>query len=140
MRNLFFAALGLQGAFLLLDEFYFHRRRGLPTWERRGHPIDTLFFLLALGGVWLFGSSIATIILAILSTVIITKDEWVHADRCSPTEMWLHSVLFILHPVVLFLAHQSAGTWGAEILILLFSLLAYQTLYWNIYAQPPLEN
>jgi len=25
-----------------VDEFYFHRRRGLPRWERLAHPLDTM--------------------------------------------------------------------------------------------------
>ena len=28
-----------------IDEFYFHIRRGLPKWERWGHPLDTLTVL-----------------------------------------------------------------------------------------------
>ncbi len=40
----------LQGLAILVDEFYFHRRRGLPIWERWGHPLDTLSLLIC----WLF--------------------------------------------------------------------------------------
>ena len=41
--------LGLQALAMVFDEFYFHRKRGLPKWERLGHPIDTFFVLLSLG-------------------------------------------------------------------------------------------
>jgi hypothetical protein len=36
--------------------------------------------------------------------LLITKDEWVHADQCNAGEHWLHSVLFVVHPVVLITA------------------------------------
>ena len=32
----------LQAALMAVDEIYFHRRRGLSTWEIWSHPIDTL--------------------------------------------------------------------------------------------------
>jgi hypothetical protein len=35
-----------QGLAIAVDEFYFHRKRGLPRWERVGHPVDTFSVLL----------------------------------------------------------------------------------------------
>jgi len=34
--------LGVQGAAMVVDELYFHRRRGLGACERIGHPLDTM--------------------------------------------------------------------------------------------------
>ena len=46
--------MGLQGLAMLVDELLFHRRRGLPRWERIGHPIDTLSVLACYGvSLWL---------------------------------------------------------------------------------------
>jgi 2-polyprenyl-6-hydroxyphenyl methylase/3-demethylubiquinone-9 3-methyltransferase len=36
------------------------------------------------------------------SCLLITKDEFIHQRLCSGGEHWLHAVLFILHPIVLF--------------------------------------
>ena len=74
----------LQGVILVVDEGWFHRARGLPRWERIGHPLDTLTIVLCLA--WLLattpGSSSALPVyigLAIVSTLFVTKDEGVHA-------------------------------------------------------------
>src|SRR4051812_20695940 len=88
-----------QGAVLGTDEFRFHRARGLPRWERWGHPLDTLSLLLCLAvallppprGPWT-GVYLG---LAIVSCLTVTKDEWVHAQVCPPVEHWLHAVLFL---------------------------------------------
>jgi hypothetical protein len=39
--------------------------------------------------------------LALFSCLFITKDEFVHAELCGGAEHWLHSALFVLHPVLL---------------------------------------
>jgi len=44
----------------------------------------------------------------ILSLASITKDEWIHQKHCSGAELWVHSMLFILHPMTLFIA---GGLW-----------------------------
>lgn len=119
---------------MAIDEFYFHHRRKLPAWERRGHPMDTFFYLLALTWMWLAGSGAWTAGLAVFSTLLITKDEFIHGKLCSPGEHWLHSVLFILHPVCLYLAFASAGTWSPGILVILVLFLFFQIFYWNFYA------
>ncbi|HWU42647.1 MAG TPA: hypothetical protein VN132_04380, partial [Bdellovibrio sp.] len=38
----------LQGSIMLIDEFFFHHKRGLPRWERIGHPLDTITVLTCL--------------------------------------------------------------------------------------------
>lgn len=139
------------------DEFYFHVRRGLPKWERLGHPLDTLTVLACFAFVlWVPYSSLslkAYIGLAIFSCIFVTKDEFVHKDCCPASEQWLHALLFLNHPIVLAAAGilwpviQGAETpaWlrelvphaanlklaliGQTVCIALFFL--YQTIYWN---------
>jgi len=138
----------LQGLAMFFDEFYYHRKRGLPLWEIIGHPADTVCFLACflfikyqipnLENLYIF------IGLSLVSSLIVTKDECVHSKLCSIGEMWLHSVLFILHSLTLI----SAGVlwWYAKELgassvfdqivsiqscIIVF-FMAYQILYWSI--------
>jgi hypothetical protein len=101
----------LQGALILADEG-FHLRRGLPAWERWGHPLDTFAaagcYALALSAPPSPPALIAYGAACGLSCLCVTKDEWVHARRCSGAEAWLHACLFLLHPVLL----ASAGLWA----------------------------
>jgi hypothetical protein len=99
-------AFSLQGGLLLIDEFYFHRRRGLGLWERVGHPIDNLLLFFPLVFAFFRGpeSDTARWIyfgFSALSCLLITKDEWVHTRECGASENWLHALLFVLHPVAL---------------------------------------
>lgn len=90
---------------MIFDEGYFHMRRGLPKWERIGHPIDTFSVLICMGFVLFVPFSknalILYIILAAFSSLLVTKDEFVHKDHCPASENWLHAVLFTLHPITL---------------------------------------
>jgi hypothetical protein len=96
------------------DELWFHRKRGLPRWERIGHPLDTLTVVLCLA--WILSiqptrkSVIAFVMLAAFSCFFVTKDEPIHWNRCSVGEQWLHSMLFMLHPLVL---ASAAFVWPA---------------------------
>ena len=129
----------------MFDEFYFHHRRGLPTWERRGHPLDTLTVLLCFGFLlWFPPTEVNLGIyagLAIFSCVFVTKDEAVHLKHCTAAENWLHAILFILHPVVfiaagmLWFSQDSVQILQLQTLIV-FGFLLYQIGYWNIYAKP----
>ncbi len=98
----------LQAAAIGFDEVFFHLKRGLPRWERIGHPLDTLTVLCCMGYVlWVpFSQSalIGYIALAAFSTFFVTKDEFVHKEHCPAPEQWLHAVLFALHPVTLAVA------------------------------------
>ncbi|MGC4069030.1 MAG: hypothetical protein QM784_31180 [Polyangiaceae bacterium] len=131
--------LAVQALVLLVDEFRFHFRRGLPAWERIGHPIDTLTVVACYALAWTLpptdGAKSAYVALAILSCLTITKDEFVHANRCEPSEHWLHAVLFILHPVVLAgVGLLWLGGARSQLLIpltLTGAFLLYQILYWN---------
>lgn len=95
----------LQALCIFFDEGYFHLRRGLPAWERIGHPIDTLSVLVCMGFVLFVPFYTKTlyiyIALATFSCLLITKDEFVHKTHCPATEQWLHALLFVLHPITL---------------------------------------
>lgn len=96
---------GLQALCMVFDEGYFHIRRGLPLWERIGHPLDTLSVLVCMGFVLFVPFSktalIVYIVLASFSSLLVTKDEFVHKHHCPASENWLHAVLFTLHPITL---------------------------------------
>src|ERR1051325_10514494 len=90
---------------MVVDEVWYHRRRGLPRWERLGHPLDTL--TVAIVYAWALahphperGGLAGYVALAAFSCLFVTKDEPIHRRVCSAGETWLHAVLFILHPVV----------------------------------------
>lgn len=157
------------------DEAWFHRRRGLGRWERWGHPADTatvlLCYLLALSapgaGSALPGAASAPAALpaglaaylaaAAFSTLFVTKDEWIHAKACAGAELWLHALLFALHPVLLLIAglhgwaaqepHGAGASGGGHAFFGAFLagqaavtcvFLLWQTLYWNGPWAPPL--
>ena len=137
------APVVLQMLAMLLDEFVFHRARGLPRWERIGHPLDTLSAALCYG--WLVVVPPTTphalgvyIGLCAFSCLLITKDEFVHARLCEPREAWLHAVLFVLHPLV-FLAFGLIWTsadraWLLQTeLLLTLGFAAYQLGYWTLW-------
>jgi hypothetical protein len=132
--------MALQGLLMLVDELHFHRKRGLPRWERWGHPIDTLSVLLCYGLALSLPAVASNIVWYLLaagaSCLLITKDELVHAQRCAPAEQWLHSLLFVLHPVVLgaagllWLAQERGALWLSAGLTAAFGV--YQVVYWNV--------
>lgn len=144
----FLVPVVLQGIAMLFDEGWFHRKRGLPRWERVGHPLDTLtvmacFTFLLVVSPERSGALTTYVALSVFSCLFITKDELVHAIECEPAEQWLHSVLFLLHPVVLGAAgwlwklggHQQLLA-GQLALSLVFAL--YQIVYWRfVWSAPP---
>lgn len=128
----------LQMLCMAADEFWFHRKRGLPRWERIGHPLDTLTVVVCL--VWMLSVEPGTltrgvyIALAVFSCLFVTKDEPVHRRYCSAAEQWLHAILFLLHPVVL---AGAAFLWLerpflALICGLMVGFAVYQFIFWNI--------
>jgi hypothetical protein len=129
-----------QAVAMLVDEQVFHRRRGLPRWERVGHPLDSLTVLASYA--WLMAASpsrqnaLVYAALAGFSSLFVTKDERLHAKLCSPGEQWLHALLFILHPVVLIVAGWLWWVGQLRIvilaeLVLVSAFAIYQLLYWN---------
>jgi hypothetical protein len=134
------SAAAAQAALMGVDEGYFHRARGLPRWERVGHPLDTLtvaacYAWLALAptssfAIWFYAG------LAAFSCLFVTKDEVVHPRLCTRAECWLHAVLFVVHPIVLAL-FGFAWLRGERTLVfvqlaLTLAFGAYQTVYWNV--------
>jgi len=145
----------LQTVAIGIDEVWFHVRRGLPRWERIGHPIDTFTVLLCMGYVLFVpyskGALLPYALLAIFSSLMVTKDEFVHKEHCPASENWLHAILFLLHPVTFASAALiwpiSQGldglawtsSWPKEplrlFLVLQFAamtlFMTYQIVYWN---------
>lgn len=137
-----------------VDEWYFHLKRGLPRWERIGHPLDTFSILLCFGFVffipyapekhsWFIG-------LALFSCLLVTKDEFIHKHHCPAAEQWLHALLFLNHPVMLaalglcwpvIQGYPGFFSWINSPLSLFYFLLMqalfaagfflYQVIYWN---------
>ncbi len=158
MKTLLFFPFFLQASAIFIDEIYFHIRRGLPRWERIGHPLDTATVLVCLLFVLLVPYSAEAlkwyIALALFSCLMVTKDEWVHKEHCSAVENWLHALLFLNHPLVLGL---SGLFWWSFSLPELHSwipspqllrpflilqtagvafFMSYQIFYWNFFARP----
>lgn len=149
MGDLAFFIFLLHGILMLVDEFWYHRRREVPSWERLGHPLDTLTVFLPLVLIWFIaptpGMKTLFIILAVFSCIFVTKDEWVHKHYCEPGELWLHALLFLLHPLLFFSAwilwpdmHSSEGNPYVPIafVILLLSVFGfglYQLIFWNVF-------
>ncbi len=157
MWRLSLIPFALQALAIGLDEVLFHRRRGLPRWERIGHPIDTFTVLLCMGYVLFVPYSKEAILpyalLAIFSSLMVTKDEFVHKEHCPASEQWLHAVLFILHPITLLSAALiwpsaqgvETAAWLSSWLevreflhsflnlqfIAMSLFMAYQVVYWN---------
>jgi 2-polyprenyl-6-hydroxyphenyl methylase/3-demethylubiquinone-9 3-methyltransferase len=143
MKFLLLAPMIIQGLFMFVDEFYYHHKRGLPRWERMGHPADTISVLICFLILCLLPYSETNLYYYIaacaFSCVLITKDEFVHSQVCDKNEQWLHSMLFVLHPIILF----AAGIiWKSEQDIQLLYVqtaiisvfLFYQIIYWNLLA------
>ena len=142
MLALLLLPAALQALAMFVDEVVFHRKRGLPRWERVGHPLDTLTAALCYGWLAIVPASSAHALLVYValcafSCLFITKDEFVHARLCEPLETWLHALLFVLHPIV-FLAfgvvwysgdHEWVirGALGATL-----GFLTYQVAYWSL--------
>lgn len=163
MKYLLLLPLGVPALAILVNEFYFHFARGLPRWERVGHPLDTLTLLAPV--LWLIVSSpserniVIYIMAAVFSCFFVIKGELVHADLCAPAERVNHAVLLIAHPLALVslallwpLYHASAGpiAWfiqfhgrefalSAPAVVLVFPMI-YQAVYWNlIWKAPPAQ-
>lgn len=122
---------------MFFDEFKYHHERGLGKWERMGHPIDSFFFLIPFIYTLYFSSIYVFFGLCLISCLIITKDEFVHAKECIAAEQWLHSVLFIIHPIAfiaLWLAWQNDLIQIIQIQsLVIFLFMLYQIIYWNFF-------
>jgi hypothetical protein len=137
MNEFLLLPLVLQSLFILVDEFYFHIKRGLPLWERIGHPLDTLSFLFCFAFTLLTAPTPNHIQiflgLSVFSCLFVTKDEFVHAHNCGSGEHWVHSVLFILHPASLVTAYRFWVTGEYKIVILMQTIMIGLFLLWQIF-------
>ncbi len=157
MLWLAFTPFIVQALVIFADEFFFHIKRGLPRWERIGHPLDTLSVILCfLYALYIPFSPLNLKIyigLALFSCIFVTKDEFVHKECCPASEQWLHALLFINHPIVLTMVgvlwcamhdaglpillqslflHEIEIKSFLEIQTLFIGLFcAYQFIYWN---------
>jgi quinol-cytochrome oxidoreductase complex cytochrome b subunit len=148
--SLILAPFLIQGLAISFDEFYFHNKRGLGLWERLGHPLDTIALLICYIFIQNYAPTDKNILifisLCIFSSFLITKDEIVHNQECGPSEQWLHSILFIIHPITLIVLGL---IWSNKLIIrkedlVLFNtfikgqmifiglFLTYQIIYWSI--------
>lgn len=136
------ALLTVHGTLMATDELVFHRARGLSPWERWGHPVDSLFFGFAtVVAGFTQPSTINFFIfcfLSVASSLIVTKDEWVHTAACAPMENWLHALLFILHgPLLIALGilwmHGEAPWLRQSLPVVVGLFCSYQLIYWLIF-------
>lgn len=140
MTLVLFSPFVLQGIAMLFDEFYFHRKRGLPLWEKLGHPLDSFSVLCCYIFLFLFEYSASHLWvyvgLCVISSLLITKDEFVHKQKCVAKENWLHAFLFVLHPIA-FLAAGILWSQSCERSFFMVQSLAivifivYQIIYWG---------
>lgn len=129
--------LAVQAVAMIVDEGWYHRRRGLPRWERLGHPLDTLTIVICLA--WLVGGGgrPGYAALAVGSTVFVTKDEPTHARLCCAGEHWLHGLLFVLHPLVLLAFTRLPHAVLVGQLAVTVAFMMYQLVYWNFVRAEP---
>jgi hypothetical protein len=140
----------IQSVVIGIDEYVFHLKRGLPKWERLGHPLDTLTVVICLMFALCMPYSAAAlkwyIGLAILSCIMVTKDEFIHKHHCPASEQWLHAFLFLNHPILLTCI---ALIWRSPTPFLHYFLMTqtffavlfflYQAIYWNLIWKPKQE-
>lgn len=133
-----------------IDEYYFHRKRTLCRKEALAMFVDGALYLPPLiiasfAPVTEFWQKIY-LLFAILSCLSIVKNEWFYADDIGRKERLTHSILYILHPVLLytfyvswignFFAHN-LNFWMVQIMYVGFGVktLTHQLIYWN-YLRP----
>lgn len=144
MSQLLLIPIFLQGFVIFVDEFYFHLKRGLPKWERIGHPLDTISFLGCFAFTLLVSPSESHIliyaVMSVFSCIFVTKDEFVHAQKCSPGEHWMHAMLFLLHPICLYCFYRLWLSKEFQSILRLQAgaitlFLFYQIIYWQFFGK-----
>lgn len=130
--------LAFHAIIMIFDEFFFHRKRILPKWERIGHPIDTSFVLFCFFIIIFLPMTKINIILyfclSVFSCFIIVKDESIHLKYCSKYEQYLHALLFILHPILLIILFISWSSFTKPYMLYLEyfqSLLIKKLIYFQ---------
>ncbi|MCB0413398.1 MAG: hypothetical protein KDD50_03635, partial [Bdellovibrionales bacterium] len=105
------AALILQLILFHLDEYYFHRKRGLSRPEIVSALMDGFFYLLPLAIAIFCSFTIfwqwIYIFLAILSCLSVVKNEWFYPVVMDRNEKLVHAGLYLLHPILLYTFYLS---------------------------------
>lgn len=134
----------LQVLLMSVDEFL-HHKRGLGRWERIGHPLDTMTVLIPLTFIATYDYSDWSfpiyLVLSIFSCLFITKDEFIHSEVCGKLESWIHSLLFILHPLIFLCAgliwkNDPSDLFLTILPVLTGLFLIYQIMRWSILWKP----
>ncbi|OIQ18990.1 MAG: hypothetical protein BM556_06815 [Bacteriovorax sp. MedPE-SWde] len=135
----------LHGTLFTVDEYLFHKKRGLSKNEIYNSLIDGALFLIPLVICIFFSFKplMKNIFLgcAFLSCISIAKNELFYKDICV-RERLIHSLLYVLHPAILYSFYISwAGNyfdaypnfWMLQLIYIFFGLktLAYRIIYWN---------
>jgi 2-polyprenyl-6-hydroxyphenyl methylase/3-demethylubiquinone-9 3-methyltransferase len=137
LAGLAWPLVGAQAGLMLVDERVFHRLRGLGERESWGHVADSVLFAAALAPAALLaptrGAAALYAALAFVSTVLATKDEWIHTRECRAAEHWIHALLFSLHPCVLIAvgALWARGEGAALRSGLPLAVAAYSVFQWS---------
>ena len=133
------------GILYRIDEFKFHRQRGIGKTELTNSLIDGLIFLITLSiamfSSFNYWSEKIYIALSILSCLSIAKNEFFYGQLCKG-ERFTHSLLYVLHTIILYAYYLSWKTnyfdlhyyiWLTQLLymILGFQALTYSLIYWN---------
>lgn len=128
--NYLYLPLLIQSLLMGYDE-YLHSKRGLGLWERLGHPLDTLTVFVPFSYIAINSYSTERlkvfVILSVFSCLFITKDEFIHLEVCSRLESWIHSLLFVLHPILFLSSGMLWKYYPGD------DFLAYQTLAVGIF-------
>ncbi|MCB0392744.1 MAG: hypothetical protein KDD58_15750 [Bdellovibrionales bacterium] len=129
-----------------IDEYYFHRKRVLCRKEVLGMFLDGALYLPPLIIASFTSHSpfwkTTFITFSILSCISISKNEWFYNSDLTRPERWVHSLLYILHPILLYSFYQSwvdnyfvqnLNFWMVQIIYLGFGVktLTHQLIYWN---------
>lgn len=134
-----------------VDEYYFHRKRGLVKQEVISAIVDGALYLIPLLiAIFLPFNSLwqkLYIGFAMISCLSIAKNECFYPSLTAP-ERVVHALLYILHPVMLYTFYISweqnyfttmINFWMIQIIYMALGAktLTYQIIYWNYVHQKP---
>jgi len=144
----------LHGILFRIDEFKFHRKRGVQKVELINALFDGFLFLsalaIALFADFSYWSEKIYIALAIVSCLSIAKNEFFYKGL-ELGERFTHSLLYVLHPVILFAYYDGWKVnyfdkhyyvWLVQLLYVFlgFQAIAYQIIYWNYIYDPKIAG
>lgn len=140
----------LHGILFRIDEFKFHRKRGVQKVELINALFDGFLFLsslaIALFADFSYWWEKLYIALSIVSCLSIAKNEFFYKGL-EFGERFTHSLLYVLHPVILFAYYDGWKVnyfnkhyyvWLVQLLYVFlgFQAIAYQIIYWNYIHDP----